>query len=114
MGSEKKFRIKIYRHRNDERTLVAECSIDFPTHIDLRGYDAKGNVERQLSIRPKIDRCKPEIGKEVIEKIEAQLGDEVGSELRIGRGIKAIIDRYKRRAGGVLIDDYSWTIEALE
>ena len=57
--------------------------------------------------------CRPEVAKEVIEKIEAQLGDEFRSD----RGIKPIIeiiDRYKYPAGGKLVEDYSWTIEVLE
>jgi len=113
MKSEEKFRIIIYRHRDGEGELVTECFLNFPTHIDL-GYDAEKKVTGQLSVRPKIDRCKHEVPKEVIEKIEAQLGEEVRNEFRSRRGIKAIIDRYKYPAGGRIIEGYSWTIEVLK
>lgn len=111
--SEGGFKIKIYRHRDDERELVTECLLNFPTHIDL-GRDAERKVTGQLSVRPKIGRCRPEVEKELIEKIEAQLGDEIGNEIRGGRGIEAIIHRYKHPTGGKMIDDYSWTIEVLK
>lgn len=113
MQSEGRFRIKIYRHHDGEREFVTECLLSLPTHIDL-GRDAERKVTGQLSVRPKIDRCRPDVAKEVIEKIEAQLGDEIGNEFRSGRGIEAVIGRYKYPAGGKLVEDYSWIIEVLE
>ena len=114
MESEGKFRIKIYRHCDDEREVLAECSVNFP--IKYGTHDAEGMTVRYYG-RPKIVNCKPKVRKEVkevIEKIEAQLENEVGNEFRSRRGIGAIIKRYKLPSGGKVVGDYSWTIEVLD
>jgi len=113
MESEEKFRIKIYRHRDGEREVIAECLLNFPPGIDSVTVDAKGKmIGGKLNLLPKITGCKPELSKKevgVVEIIEVQLADEFRSQ-----GKKAIIDRYKYPAGAEIVDDYSWTIETLK
>lgn len=90
----KKYRIKIYRHRDNEESLIVNCSVS-------------------LNDPPKIDKCAGEDAwfDEVRERIEKQLEND----LKHG-GVEAILKHYKPRTPQrpvvkPIFDDCSWTIE---
>ncbi len=93
----KNYKIKIYRHYDDEVRKVADCSI-------------------KLTIPPKIEKCTGEnFPDNVREHIEATLESELKLPPPSG-GVDAVLKHYKpltpqRPVVSPIVDDYSWTIE---
>jgi len=93
----KNYRIKIYRHYENEVIQVSECSL-------------------KLTIPPRIDKCTGEnFPNDIREIIEARLEKEMKLPHPNG-GVEAILRHYKpltpqRPVVSPIADHYSWTIE---
>jgi len=113
----KNYRIKVYRHYDGKKDVVAECSVNFFTGIVYYMYDVAGNLMHSAGyvIRAKIVNCRSVGEDRTVDDVREVIEVTMESELNKHAGINGILDRYKPPVGGPIVQingvDYSWTIE---